>query len=452
MTADELYELGEKAYEEDRFEDALRYYTQAAPENVDAAVSIPFCHFQLASQVSLDASNHASDTEYLVNGQQLAVKILDTAIRSALKLLREYPDYPYVCNAATSAITQSLDLQYALVATGLTIAYRITNTTTTTQKTVLRTTRDGEIVSEQVLWEDVIGTETSTFVSLSSYDMKDYHVLGPDEKTKRIKESLAVIADNAIQIADILECLGREFDAHMLRASLACSMAESEGGDRSMLLSAQWFLLRAKELAKATITDQEVYENWETLHASTYDNYKNLSSKYAALLRSYRKQGQKPYLAKFYAPGAPVPAIESGSAYLQELETEKAADQHTKSAGDFFEVFLTVFAQVSFMKIFPTILFASIISLFCGGAFHVFFGEVGSDLGLVGKIFGIVWFIITMILTFVRTFADADEFRTNNTFVIYLGIMLGTGLLFSINFLFPLIAFIILTVLAKKYK
>ncbi len=450
MTPEELYELGEQAYANDNYEQALEYYTQSANGgNVDAAVSLPFTYFQLATQVSLDASNHANDTEYLVRGQQQAVNMLDTAIRTAIRVLHDYPDYPYVANGTASAIATCLDLQYALISTGLTIAYRITNTTTHTQKTVLRTMRDGVVVNEEVLWEDILGTETSEFVSLTSYDMRDFHILGPDEKTKRIRESLSVVTENAKQIADIYECIGRECDAHIIRATLACAKAEAEGGDRSALLAAHWFITQAKTVADKELTDPDVRANWDAVHAGTFDNYNELSQKFAALLRSFRKKGQRPYIGEYYAAGAPIPPIESNVAYQNEQAMYTAADNHNGNAvGNAFEVFLTVLAQVSFMKIFPTILFASIISLFCGGIFHVF----SADAGIFTKLFGIIWFVITMILTFVRTFADADEFRTNNTFTIYLGIMLGTGLLFSINFLFPLIAFIVLNMMAKKYK
>lgn len=147
MTAAELYQLGEKAYAEDRYEDALRYYTAAAPQNADAAATVPLCHMGLASQVSLDVSEHADNTEYLVRGQQLAVKVYDTAIRSALALYRDYPDYPYVCNVAPLVICTSLNAQYSLVSTGLTTAYRITSTTTTVRKTVLQTKQGGQVIN-----------------------------------------------------------------------------------------------------------------------------------------------------------------------------------------------------------------------------------------------------------------------------------------------------------------
>ena len=222
--------------------------------------------------------------------------------------------------------------------------------------------------------------------------MSDYHILGPDEKTKRIRESLKIILQNAVEVAEILKCVNREFDAHMVRASVACAMAESEGGDRSMLLPAGWFISRAKELAKESLTDPDVYEGWESIHEGTVDSYKELASKYAALLRSYRKKGQKPYLAKFYQDASHAPAVESCETYVKDQEINKTADPPVGGAGDFFEVFLTVFAQVSFMKIFPTILCASIIGLFCGGLFNVF----SSDAGIFVNAFGIVWFIITI--------------------------------------------------------
>lgn len=448
MTAQELYELGEKAYNAEQYEEALKYYTQAAPENADAAASIPFCHINLAAQVSVDASNHARDTEYLVKGQQLAVKVLDTAVRSSLALYRDYPDYPYVTNVAGMAICQALNTQYSLVSTGLTTAYNITNTTTHIRRTVEKTTIGGTVVNEEVLWEEVIGQETESFISLNSYDMSDYHIFGPDEKTKRVKASLQTILNNAICVTQIMECIGRPFDANMLRASMACAMAEADGGDRSLLLAAEWFIAKAKEQAREALTDSEILENWTTLHESTTDSYQELSRKYAALLRTYRKKGQKPYLSKFYAPGAEVPVVESSAEYAQEQQVNQMVDAHLGSAGDVFQVFLTVFAQISFVKIFPTILFASIISLFCGGLFNVFSGDAGT----FGNIFGIIWFIVTVVLTFFRTVTDADEFRTNNTFKIYMATMMGTALLFSINFFVGLVAYLVLRFLSKKYE
>lgn len=192
----------------------------------------------------------------------------------------------------------------------------------------------------------------------------------------------------------------------------------------------------------------QIYKSWESVHAVTFETVNEITHKFAALIKSYRKNGQKPYLAKFYQDASLAPAVESCDTYMQELEIHKTMDQNAGGIGDKFEVFLTVFAQVSFMKIFPTILFASIISLFCGGLFHVF----SKDGGVIGNVFGIVWFIITILLTFFRTVTDADEFRTNNTFNIYMAIMMGTALAFSINFVVPLIAMIVLNVLAKKYK
>lgn len=448
MTAEELYQLGEEAYNKENYEQALKYYMEAAPESVDAVSSIPFCYVNLASEVSMDASSHANDTEYLVRGQQKAIKILDEAIRYSLYIYRNFSDYPYACNVAGYNIANALNLQYSLISTGLTTAYRITNTETTVRKTIMTTKAGDEVVSREVLWEDVIGTETNSFVSLNSYDLSEYHIFGPDEKTKRVKESMDTIVRNAAQIGDILECVGREYDAQMVRASVACAMAEAENGDRSMLLAAEWFVAKADELAKATITDEEVYNNWRELFNLIADDYKGLAAKYSALLKSYRKKGERPYLSKFYQDKERTPAVESCEQYVKTQTAISAADARSNSVGDFFEIFLTVFAQVSFMKIFPTILFASIISLFCGGLFHVF----SSDAGTFVKLFGIIWFVLTVGLTFFRTITDADEFRTNNTFKLYMGIMLGTALIFSINFPIAIIAYIVLRFLAKKYK
>lgn len=447
MTTNEYYELGNKAYEEERYEDALKYYTAAAPENEDAAATIPLCHLELASQVAADALNHTNNTEYLVRGQQLAIKIYNTAIRSALSLYRDYPGNPYVCNIAPMVICTALDAQYTLVSTGLTTAYNITETKTTIRKTVLQTKVGENVVKEEILWEDIIGQETNSFVSLTSYDLSDYHIIGPDEKTKRINASLKTILNNSIQIAEIMECIGYGYDANIVRATIACSMAEADGGDRSMLLAAEWFIARAKEQAKETMTE-EIYKNWLDLIDGTLENYLNLSLKYAPLLRSYRKKGQKPYLAKFYAQDAKVPAIESCAEYILEQEINKNVDEHMSRKGDFFQVFLTVFAQISFKKIFPTILFSSVITLFCGGFIRLFSAD--DDKSVLW--FGLIWFIITFFLTLFRALANANEFRTNNTFKIYMATMLGTAVLFSFHFLVGLPIYIILYFLSAKYK
>lgn len=447
MTSEELYELGEKAYNEEKYEEALKYYTEAGPDNVDAVSSIPFCYVDLASQISIDASNHADNTEYLVRGQQKAVNLLQEAIHASLRIYRDFPDYQYACNTAGYVIANALNLQYSLTSTGLTIAYNITNTKTTI-KQVVKTTKVGDtVIGKEVLWEEVVGTETESFVSLNSYEMSSYHLLGPDEKTKRVKQSMETIVLNTAQITEILECLGREYDAHMIRASVACAMAEAQNGDRSMLLAAEWFIARAGELAKEKITDAEVFDNWNQFFGIIVDGYKELASKFSALLNSFRRKGERPYIAKFYLNAENAPAIESCREYTNTRQIKNVAAAKNNSASDKFEVFLSVFAQVTFMKIFPTILFASIISLFCGGIIHVF---LGAD--IFTKLFGIIWFVVTLALTFFRTVADADEFRTNNTFNIYLGIMLGTALIFSINFFVALVLYLVLNFMAKKYK
>lgn len=443
MTPDELYQAGCKAYDAERYEEALSCFTKIAGENADAASYIPLCYLNWASDVSLDASNHADNTEYLVRGQQLAVKILDTAIRSSLRLFRVYPDYPYVCQVAATVIAQSMNLQYSLVSTGLTTAYNITSTKTTTRKTVERTMLGEEIIHEEVLWEEVLGTETESFVSLTSYDMSDYHIIGPDEKTLRVKASLKTILENAIQVAHILDCLGHEYDGHILRASVACAMAESDGGDRSLISCAQWFIARAKELAQSAITDQEVYSSWESIHEGTMDSCNELSSKYAALLRSHRKQGLLPRLGVFYQDPSQAPAVDSCTAYVLQQQANAAKDQQSGGLAGAFEVFLTVFAQISFMKVFPTILFSSIVSLFCGGLIYSFTEP---------SIFGIVFFVVAVGLTFFRSVANSDEFTTRESFLIYMATMLGTAVLFSIHFLLGLAVYLVLGFLAKKYK
>ena len=436
MSVQDILKLGNDAFDLGQYEDAVKHFATIADEDLDAQIMLPLSYFRLGCQVSTRASR-SEKTEDLVRGQQAAIKILDLAVRSAMRVIRNYAPDNSVCGTAASLIAQSLELQYTLVALGLTTAYRMTSTTTTIEQTMLNGT---------VLWEEIIGTEINSSVSLTSFDMRDYSVFGPDNKTLRVQAECEKILQNTVQVATIVEMMGREADAHMIRAAVACAMADSEGGIRNMVMAAQWFVARGKELAQASM-DAETYNDWVAVHTPTIDTCAELSQKYAALLRSFRKEGQRPYLARFYQNASQAPAMESCAAYMQEQEINRTIDP-VVGKGDFFQMFLSVFAQATTNKIIPMIVFSSIISLFCGGLFHVF----SQDIGLFGKIFGIIWVVVTALLTLIRTVKNGDEFRSKQTRFLYTCINFGIVLVFSINFFVGIILFIVLKILSKKFK
>ncbi len=437
MTTQEILELAEKEYDQGFYEDALKHYSQIHKENAEAASTMALCLVNHAGDLSEKALRDHADNRELFEAQKETIDTLSRAISAGLDVYRRFPNDRDALNNAAVAISQAFYMHYTLVSTGLTIAYDVTRH---------KVTVDAVLATESTLWIEL--TESvENFTSFESTKFENYHIFGPDEKTKAIKSSLVTVMNNAAKVAQILTLRGMEYDAHMLRATVACAAADVDGGDRTLLLAARWFILRAKELAQEKLSAED-YENWNMLqNASVVDTYDALAAKNDSLLRSYRKDGIKPALHKFYANDDVVPAVDTCDSYKIELDTYKTLDQKN-SKGDFFKMFMNVFAQIPFKTIFPTILFASIVSLFCGGMFHIF----SENAGTFGKIFGIVWLVITFGLTFIRAKINSDEFRTDSTHRTFMAIMLLTALLFSINFFLGLVPYIVLKVLSSKYK
>lgn len=443
MDVNEIYNKGVAAFEADQYETAINYFQQAAETgHVDAEAYLPIAYYSLAAEISSDASRHTDNTEYLVRGQQKAVQLMDITIRSALNFLRRHPDDLANGNSVGLMISRSFYLQYILVATGLTTAYRLTATTRTIEKT-----NWGDVT----LWEEIVGEETNSFVSFNSYDMRDYHIFGDDERTKRIEQSKETILRNATQVAALLGYMGREYDAMMVRAAVACQMADCENGIRSMLLAADWFLCRGMELAREALTngdDTSMYDSWYELNDINYTDYQELERKYGALLRQMKRDGMRPYLNRFYHDPAAVPKIEECALYgvLQEA----TADLNKKGAvkGDGFAAFLSVFAQASNQKVIPVVVFSSVVGLFMGGLFNMF----RADAGIFIKILIGVWMVITLLLTLIRSVKDADVTTSTRSFRAFMGIRFGIAIVFAINFFLGLIAFIVLKILSKPYR
>lgn len=437
LSTQEILDLAEKEYDGGFYDDAIKYYSMIHKENAEAASTMALCMVNYAGDVSEKALRARESNDDIFQAQKETVNILSEAISTALYVYRKFPDDLDALNTASSALSTAFYLHYTLVSTGLTIAYNVTQHEITV---------DSVLQIGSTLWIDLTET-TENFTSFESIKFENYHIFGPDEKTKDIRKQLATVIENAKKVARILTLLGREYDAHMLRASVACAAADCDGGDRRYLLAAKWFVLRAKELAQQALSSED-YENWNIIHNATVtDTCDELIAKNDVLLRSYRKDGIKPPLATFYDNETPLPTLDSCQSYMIELDAYKTLDQKD-SKGDFFKMFLNVFAQIPFKTIFPTILFASIVSLFCGGLFHIF----SADAGIFTRIFGIVWLIITFVLTFIRGKMNSDEFRTDSTHRTFMAIMLLTALLFSINFFLGLVPYVVLKVISAKYK
>jgi ABC-type nickel/cobalt efflux system permease component RcnA len=239
--------------------------------------------------------------------------------------------------------------------------------------------------------------------------------------------------------------LNREFDAHILRAAVACEMADCENGDRSKLLAADWFIWQAQDVAKEQMSEEE-YKEWRELNDTTITSYMELEAKYNALLRSFKREGRQPALAVFYQEGEQVPSVDSCASYKLIQEANQQLDQGS-TGRDKWEVFLSVYAQAATVRAIPTIVFSSVISLFMGGLFNILSPNAGTFL----KIIGIVWLAITLIITFIRSLTDTNGISGKNL-RLYQLIMIGIGLVFSINFFVGLIAYFVLRSMASKYK
>jgi len=438
MNVNELYNNGVAAFEADRYSDAIPYFQQAAElGSADAAAYLPLCYFSLAGDVSAEASKNPNDTERLVRGQQYAVKMADSAIRSALNFLRNYPQDRANGNVAALMITRSFSLQYALVATGLTTAYRLTTTTRTIERT-----NWGDVT----LWEEIVGEETESYVSLASFDMRDYHIFGDDERTKKIEQNKELILQNAVQVASILGCMGREYDALLVRAAVACEMADCENGVRSMLLAADWFLCRAMEVGTAMLKvgdDSSAYDAWLDMNEICFNEYKEYEAKYGAVIRQMKRDKMRPYLNRFYDNPALVPKVEDCALYTAMQEATKDLNKRGAVKGDGFAAFLTTFAQATTQRVIPIVVFPGVFSLLFGGMLRP---ETGVNA------LSIIWLILTLGLTFIRSIKDASVTGGRSEFLTFMGIRFGIAIAFSLNFWLGLVPFIILKVLSKRYK
>lgn len=434
--SDTLYENGVKAYNENRYTDALEFFQQsAASGNAYAESYIPLTYFCLASNTSQLASK-SQDTETLVKGQQQAVKLCDLAIRSALNFIHKYPEDISNCAASGMVISRAFSLQYALVATGLTVAYRLTGTTRTIERTML---------NGVTLWEEIVGEETYSTVSLTSWDMHDYHIIGDDERTKRIEENKERILANAVQAATILGYMGREYDALLVRAVIAAEMADCENGIRSMLLAADWFVAMAMQVGIQEM-EEAAYNEWNEFNETTFTEIAEYQQKYGAVLRKLRREGMRPYLNRFYQDPNEVPKIEDCVIYMQ-YQAQNAEQEQKAVKGDGFAAFLTVFAQAANQKVIPVVVFASTIGLLFGGFFRLF----NPDTGIIGKALIAVFAVLTLLLTLVRSGHDASN-MTGSTRRMFMLIRFGIAFLIAVNFWIGMIAFIVLKVLSKPYK
>ena len=121
MNSNEILAQGEKAYSEERFEDALACFQQIAAENATAEAYIPYCYYCIASEISIASSNTQDSTE-MVRGYQKTIALMDKAIRLALKFIRDHGNDFSNCSTSAEIITDCFTSQFHLVANGLTTA------------------------------------------------------------------------------------------------------------------------------------------------------------------------------------------------------------------------------------------------------------------------------------------------------------------------------------------
>lgn len=436
MDVTTLFNQGMEAYDAQNYNSAISYFDQAAKEgSVDGEIFVSLCYFNMAADTSLQASN-SDTTEALVKGQQLAVNLTDACIRSCLNFIRRHPTDEENGKVAAFMISRCFGLQYTIIAAGLTTAYRITTTTTHITK---------HMVNGSSLWDEITGVESDEYVSLYSYDMNEYDLFGPDRRTLRVEQSKETVLVNAVQVASILTYLGREFDALMLRAVIAGEMADCENGVRSMLLAADWFVAMAMQTASQQLTEEQ-FKEWNEMNEQSFTEISQYKHKYAALLRQMKREGMRPYLNRFYQDPAEVPKIEDCVVYTEYEKNPVAGDvtdpSLPKQKGEWFESFLTIFAQASNQKVIPIVVFPGVFSLIFGGMLR----EYGVN------VLSIIWLVLTLGLTLIRSVKDLDNIVGKSSVRMFMLIRFGIAILFSLNFWLGLIPFVVLKFLSKAYK
>lgn len=429
------FDMAMDAYNIRDFETAIELFNQEAEKgDTNAEAFVILSIFNMAADISLRASNSNSQEE-LVRGQQQAVKLTDTCIRAGLNFLRRHPEDKENSNVAAFMISRSFNLQYVIVAAGLTTAYRITSTTTHITK---------HLVDGVSLWDEITGVESNEYVSLYSYDINEYDLFGPDRRTVRVEQAKETVLVNAVQVATILSLLGREYDGLLVRAVVAGEMANCENGVRSMLLSADWFVAMAMQTAAEQMSDEE-YKSWSEMNDFTFTELAEYRNKYAALLRQMQRDGMRPYLNRFYQDPAEVPKIEDCVVYTEYQKNPVSGDvtnPDLKVKGEGFQSFLSVFAQASNQKVIPIVVFPGVFSFLFGGLLR----EHGFN------VLSIIWLVLTLGLTWIRTRKDMDNIVGKSSRQLFMLIRFGIAILFSLNFWVGLIAFVVLKILSKPYK
>lgn len=441
MEQNVLYDSGQVAYNEGRYEDAVSLFSEAAGlGHADAKAFLALALYMYACQIQ-NESIHYQNGEALVHGQQQASAMSYEVVKIAMDYLVHNHVDDATCNLMGQLITQSFGLIYFIAASGNGIGYRIIE--------------DGYNFDIDVIGRTIF-MEYSHFheeyVSLFGTKLSDYSVFGMDEKDKRIAEACKATLRNAKDVAKILGLLGREYDALMLRTRMALEMSDYSNGNRAYLLAAEWFYHEAHAQAREALvsgTDDSSYQNWREDNAQTTEKFNKMTANYRKVILGYKKEGKKPALSAFYREDDVVPAVEDNSLYVNlEKGDIKEADNYSGEIAK--ERVLSVIAQINYKRFVPMILFASVVGFFMGGLIPIY-----TSGGAFAKGFGTVWFIITMILTWIRSLTVSDGIASGKSFTTFRRIMIiGTAILclHSVLFILGIIAFSVLKAMARKYE
>ena len=177
----------------------------------------------------------------------------------------------------------------------------------------------------------------------------------------------------------------------------------------------------------------------------TFTELAEYRNKYAALLRQMQRDGMRPYLNRFYQDPAEVPKIEDCVVYTEYQKNPVSGDvtkPDLKVKGEGFQSFLSVFAQASNQKVIPIVVFPGVFSFLFGGLLR----EHGFNA------LSIIWLVLTLGLTWIRTRKDMDNIVGKSSRQLFMLIRFGIAILFSLNFWVGLIAFVVLKILSKPYK
>lgn len=436
LSVDELWQKVNDAVDRDDLDAVVDLLTKLVEAGADEAA--PLLGLYLYGQ-AIDLYNAVvnAENERRIRGAKLASAVLANAANISLSYLVKHPEPSEDANRASQVIVQAYDGMHTIASSGTTYGYRVIrdgyglkDVTVMQYGNLIEVTREWEKVHEEYVAS--VPTGLSVFGNL---DDEDIH----------IKSAVGNVRDNAKDTAAILASIGREYDADLLRGRMALDSAIGPNGTREHLLSAEWLIERAKNLAVRAFHDAgqlSLYQEWTGNHQQLFSEYEEMMVKFAGVVKNFKKKGQKPLIGSFFRRDETIPQLEESTDY----DNNPTSDAVKSIAGSgALDGFLSVIAKISFKEYIPVLVMTSVVGLFAGGLIALL------GMGMFGKLFGIIVTVLALIVTMVRAAKNAIDRGYESGEKTYLLFMLVWALLLSINWIIGVIVFVILKIMSRKY-